>query len=212
MDADYGVTFFQPDFTQEKTSTAYNQWNMNIKEGFTNPGQFTFLDGDLAKKSATTDKKNEAYKKKGAEFAVMGVGGNSEVGLIWKVRNPDGTISNATWDTGYEKQLGYLQNVLRNPELIETLNASTFKIAEGGEIKVTMPDAPPELSRNIGKYNISTEPLPSDPRLNLVKSKNGYIVLKENAQGQLILGTTNNRQEATPLDKSLIFLTITSLQ
>lgn len=207
MDLDYNIMFYQPDFSQEKVSTQYNNWNANIKNDFTMPGQFTYLDGDLRNKSS--DEINETYKKKKADFGVMGVGGNDATGLIWKVKNPDGTISNAKWNTGYKKQAGYIKNILRNPELINVLNSSALDITNG-EIKGTYPDIAQNIDTKVKKYKLSAEPDAQDPNLYYIRSGNGYIQIQFE-DGNKYISTVSSASEATLVPKNLMFDIINSL-
>lgn len=207
MNLDYNVMFYQPDFSQEKVSTQYNNWNANVKNDFTMPGQFTYLDGDL--KDESSDDINETYKKKKADFGVMGVGGNDATGLIWKVKNPDGTISNAKWNTGYKKQAGYIKNILRNPELINVLNSSALDITNG-EIKGTYPDIAQNIDTKVKKYKLSAEPFAQDPNLNYIRSGNGYIQIQFE-DGNKYISTVSSASEATPIPKNLMFDIINSL-
>lgn len=209
LDSDFDILFYQPDFTQEGVKTEYNNWKENIDEGFTTPDQFKFLDGKLSNSKLSSDDIKKSYSKEGSEdFGIMGVGGNDSTGLIWKVKNPDGTISNATWNTGYEKQYNYVTRILRNPELVEVLNASTLDFTDKGEIKVTMPDVPPKIKNNINKYDLITEPNLEMPTMNYVKIKDGkYLTLIDGN-----IRTVENKNDALAMPKALIFDILNSLQ
>ena len=208
-DLDYQIEFYQPDFSQDKVATAYNNFNTNIEAGYTNPGQFDFLDDTGGMKGKSADKKNKAYDSK-KKFAVMGVGGNDVTGLIWKVKNPDGTISNAKWNTGYKKQLGAITDIYGSPEMVNVLNSSALDI-RGNKIVTTFPDTPKNIEGNIRKYKMSAEVNVDNPNLNYIKSGDSYISI-DTSSGSPVITTVSSKEKATPLPKNLIFDILNSLQ
>ena len=211
LDSDYNVIFYQPNFADEKVTAAYNAFDKNISAGYTTPGQFKFLDDNGNLKGKTSDELNKAYTSKTEKFNVAGVGGNFDTGLVWKVTNPNGTISNATWNTGYEKKRSALMNIYGTPELVDVLNAEAVKFDGKGNIKPGMPDVPVQFEQNIKAFKLKEEPYPQDPKLHYIKQGDIYLVVQQDGEGNFRLSSTRDKAEATPLPKHRMFEIITSL-
>jgi len=206
FDADYNINFYEPDFTNAKSKIAYNNWATSGKEGFNQSDQFTFLNGDNAGKSIK--EVNEAYGVKNAEkLKVLSVGGNEIAGLIWKVVNPDGTISDATWNTGFEKQMNYVRDIIKQPELVESLKASALSFDETGSIITTMPDVPSDINKAIRDNELYIEEdLENTDPFYYLKSGDYYLYIDPQSQ---TIKTTKDKQGAMP--KALMFDVIKSL-
>lgn len=204
FDTGLEFNYYQPDYSQEGVSTQVNAFNTAFKTKANSPDQFTFLNGNL--KGKTPEEISKAFENK--EFATPSVGGNEAIGLLWEVVNPDGTKSDAKWNTGYQKQANALKNVYNRPDLIRALNADVIQISENGalELNKKLSDIPNEVKIAQEKYRFKTTPSTTDLDSQYLNFSDGeFIRIQKNPDGTEVVTKVKSIEEATPVNKAKIF-------
>lgn len=217
-DKDLQFDYFSPSRTPQNMNEI-NAFQTAFRDKAITPDQFTFLNGNLAKKGTSEEDIAKAYKTDSGEnigFEMPMVGGDESIGLVWEVTNPDGIKSDAKWKTGYAKQANALRNVYGAPHLIKALNADVIQIGDKGNIKINeqLKDAP-NVQAGLNKLTgLKALPASDDIDKFIVQFpeqgfKGQYAVIRERADGTEYFDYTGIESQASKLTKSDIFNILT---